>query len=100
MEDELRIFFLVVFIVQLLLCFKVKNLFVRLLPVLLFFVGACLFLIGCVYCSRGAADVWLGAGHAILALFCVQALVVCGIAWITLAIFGKKIKTGSSSTTK
>ena len=98
LEDELRIFFLVVFIIQLLLCFKAKKRFIRLLPVLLLLAGACLFLIGCVYCSRDAADEWLGAGHAILAMFCVQALVICGIAWIVLAIFGKKKDSPTSTT--
>ena len=63
-------------IVQLLLCFKAKNIFAKLLPLALLIVSTVVFSI----CSA-AANGWDGLGYLFFALLSFGLIVVCGIAW-------------------
>ena len=67
---------LIVLPMQLLLCFKVKNTFIRLLPsILLTLTTIVLF---CLMCS---AEEWDAIGYALLGVFSGVMLTVAGIAW-------------------
>ena len=71
----------VVLPVQLLLCFKVKSILLRLLPAVIFsFLTAALMLAG--YLIQG----WDGLGLIFLAIFAGIMTLACGIAWIVFAI--------------
>lgn len=62
--------------VQLLLCFKVKNTFIRLLPSILLTITT--IILFCLMCS---AEEWDAIGYALLGVFSGAMLIVAGIAW-------------------
>ena len=70
---------------QLLLCFKVRSLALRLLPVILLALLAGSFLL-LALCSPS----WDGLGYLFLAIFAGVMLAACGIAWAIWAITKKK----------
>ena len=75
---------IIVLAVQLVLCFKVRNRWIRLLP-------ACL----CVIAAAASLaltyfhDGWGGVAYMLLMIFCVCLLLVCGIGWLAWAIIKK-----------
>ncbi len=62
--------------IQLLLCFKVKNKAIRLLPVILLSISAICWILLSV-----AITGWDGLGYLFLAIFTGFMLFICGIAW-------------------
>ena len=66
---------------QLLLCFKVRRLFIRLLPVLVLSIPAILF-VGMLVASSG----WVRLGYLFLTMFAGFMLLMCGIGWSIWAI--------------
>ena len=62
---------------QLFLCFKVRNLLIKLLPIITF-----LILIISFFCMSQFAEGWDGLGYIILAMFAGILLVACVFAWI------------------
>lgn len=72
---------LIAFPIQLLLCFKVKNLFLRLLPSLVLVTAAASFFI----LMRAATD-WSAIGYAVLFVLSGVLLASCGLAWGTWAV--------------
>ncbi len=62
--------------VQLLLCFKVKNKVIRLLPALLLAIPAVCFL-GMSFAATG----WDGLGYLFLSIFVGFLLAMCGVGW-------------------
>ncbi len=80
------IFSLVVLLpVQLLLCFKIKSVAVRLLPVILLFIPALYFLV----LSVTAAG-WDSLGYLFLAIFAGFMMFVCGVGWMIWGITNRK----------
>ena len=71
----------VLFPVQLLLCFKVKSLFIRLMPAALLSVGVVIFTI-----LFAVATDWGKLGYLILDLFTLFMLLVCGLGWAVWAL--------------
>ena len=67
--------------VQLLLCFKVKNTFIRLLPSILLAITT-IFL----FCLMYSAEEWDAIGYALLGVFSGVMLIVVGIAWCIWAV--------------
>ena len=67
---------LIVLPMQLLLCFKVKNSFIRLLPSILLTITT--IILFCLMCS---AEEWDAIGYALLGVFSGVMLIVAGIAW-------------------
>ena len=67
---------------QLFLCFKVKKLILRLLPVTALFVLASAFII-----SSFTASGWDAIGYILLALFTGFMIIACGIGWGIWAIY-------------
>ena len=72
----LLILFFLVFFVQLLLCFKVKNLVVRLIPSCLFALMTAVFFV-----LIFVFDGWDSLGFLLLAICTASLLLACGIAW-------------------
>lgn len=74
-------------LLQLLLCFKVESLFVRLFPVGLFAVAGAWFLF--LFC---AIPGWDGLGYIVLAVYAAFLFVVCGLGWAlwALCLWNKK----------
>ncbi len=65
---------IIAILLQLLLCFKVKNLFLKLIPVLLLAISTIVFVV------LGAnVNGWEALGYLLLALLSFALLVVCGI---------------------
>lgn len=78
-----------VLLLQLLLCFKVKRFFIRLLPIVLFLVVAIVFVVMIPFSSG-----WDSLGFLFLAIFFGYVALVCGIGWGIWAIVKhKKRKT-------
>ena len=71
-------------ILQLLLCFKAKKIFIKLLPIALLIVSTIVF---CV-CSATIND-WDGLGYLFFALLSFGLIIVCGVAWGVWAIARK-----------
>ena len=71
-------------ILQFLLCFKVKKIFMKLLPMALLVVSTIVFSI----CSA-SVNGWDGLGYLFFALLSFGLLFVCGIVWGVWAIFRK-----------
>ena len=71
-----------VFFVQLLLCSKVKNLLIRLIPAMLFFISATCFIVLSYVYYEG----WDGLGALVLGLFFALLLLVCALAWVIRAV--------------
>ena len=67
---------LVVFPIQLALCFRAKKRFIKLLPTVLFAVAAVTF-----YIMAITARDWIGFAYIIVAVFCGAMLLFSGIAW-------------------
>lgn len=63
-------------ILQLLLCFKVKKVFIKLLPVALLFISTIVFSV----CSA-SINGWDGLGYLFFALLSFGLMIVCGIGW-------------------
>ena len=63
-------------ILQLLLCFKAKKIFIKLLPILLLIVSTIVFSI----CSA-SINGWDGFGYLFFALLSFGLIFVCGIGW-------------------
>ena len=81
---------LFVFPLQLLLCFKVKKLLIRLLPPILLTVATIVF-----FSLMFVAKDWDAVAYAIFGAFSGALLIVCGIAWgIWAIIFGVRKKKG------
>ena len=66
---------------QLLLCFKVKRIVLRLLPSIVLFAATAIF-----FAFIYIADGWDSLGYLFLALFTGFLLLVCGLAWLVWAI--------------
>lgn len=78
---ELTTFVLILSIVvllpiQLLLCFKVKNRIIRLVPVIVLFILTIIFIVTSVTVTG-----WDGLGYIFLAIFTGFMLLMCGIGW-------------------
>lgn len=74
-----------VFVVQLGLCFKVKSLLIRLVPAVLLFVAATVFIIlAYVYYES-----WDGLGALLLGLCLAVLLLICALAWGSWAVLKK-----------
>ena len=71
-------------ILQLMVCFKVKKIFLKLLPMALLVVSTIVFSI----CSA-SVNGWDGLGYLFFALLSFGLLFVCGIGWGVWAIFRK-----------
>ncbi len=67
--------------VQLLLCFKIKSLVVRLLPVMLLSIPML-----CFFVLSAAAAGWDSLGYLFLAIFAAFMLFICGVGWAIWAI--------------
>ena len=67
---------LIVMPVQLLLCFKAKRIFFRLLPSVILAAAAAVF-----FCMMRAATDWDAIGYAILGVFAGVLLLASGLAW-------------------
>jgi len=67
----------IVLIIQLLLCFKIKNKFIKLIPVILFLISTIVFSI-----FIFILDGWDSVGCLLLAIGSLFLLFVCGISWI------------------
>ena len=67
----------IVLIIQLLLCFKTKNKFIKLIPVILFLISTIVFSI-----FIFILDGWDSVGCLLLAIGSLFLLFVCGISWI------------------
>ncbi len=72
-------------ILQLLLCFKVKKVFIKLLPIALLIATTIAFSI----CSA-SINGWDGLGYLFFALLSVGLIIVCGIGWGVWAITRKR----------
>ena len=71
----------ILFHCQLLLCFKVKRIVLRLLPSIVLFAATAIF-----FAFIYIADSWDSLGYLFLALFTGFMLLVCGLAWLVWAI--------------
>lgn len=71
-------------VLQLFLCFKVRGLFIKLLPIFLLILATVAFSI----CSA-VINGWDGLGYLFLAIFSFGLLIVCGIGWGIWAIIRK-----------
>ena len=67
---------LVVFAIQLVLCFKVKFLIIKLLPVLALFIATIVFIV-----LMKLVSGWDALGYLLLALVTGIGVLVCGFAW-------------------
>ena len=67
----------IILIIQLLLCFKTKNKFIKLIPVILFLISTIVFSI-----FIFILDGWDSVGCLLLAIGSLFLLFVCGISWI------------------
>ena len=74
----------IVLSVQLVLCFKVRKLCVRLIPVCLSAIAAAVCL-ALTFLSEG----WDALGYLLLTMFSAGLLLVCGIGWLVWAIIKK-----------
>ncbi|MBQ5601493.1 MAG: hypothetical protein IIU77_01580 [Clostridia bacterium] len=72
-------------ILQLLLCFKVKKIFIKLLPIVLLIVSTVVFSI----CSA-SINGWDGLGYLFFALLSFGLILVCGLGWSVWAIIRKR----------
>lgn len=72
-------------IIQLLLCFKVKKIFIKLLPITLLIVLTIVFSI----CSA-SINGWDGLGYLFFALLSFGLILVCGVGWGVWAIIRKR----------
>ena len=76
------IFFVVILLpVQVKLCFKIKSLFLRLMPVIILSILLVYFIVMRIF-SAG----WDGVGYAIFAIFVGFMMLICGIVWVVWAI--------------
>ncbi len=73
--------------IQLLLCFKVKSLSIRLLPIIILSVLAVAFII-----MNLSTPGWDGLGYIFLAIYAGFMIFMCGIGWGIWAIINKKKK--------
>lgn len=74
--------FIIIFTIQLLLCFKVKSRIIRMLPmIVLVFSGVVLF-----FEAQKIPAGWDRLGYAIFMIYDVYSIVICGIAWMIWAI--------------
>lgn len=69
--------FVIIFIIQILLCFKVKSRIIRLLPMIILFLTAIVYLVLVSITPAG----WDRLGYAILVAYAVVMIFICGIAW-------------------
>lgn len=76
-EVIIYISILIMIPLQLLLCFKAKNLILKLLPIFIL-----LFLIVTFICMSQFAEGWDGLGYTILAMFAAILLFACIVAWV------------------
>ena len=74
----------ILFPLQLLLCFKIRSLFLRLLPVIILFLSAAALLLAGFY-----APGWDGMGYILLAILVCFMICACGISWVFWAIICK-----------
>ena len=72
-------------ILQLLLCFKAKKIFMKLIPIALLIVSTILFS----FCSA-SVNGWDGLGYLFFALLSFGLIFVCGIGWGVWAIVRKR----------
>lgn len=72
-------------ILQLLLCFKAKKIFIKLIPIALLIVSTIVFYI----CST-TINGWDGLGYLFFALLSFGLILVCGLGWGVWAIIGKR----------
>ena len=72
-------------ILQLLLCFKAKKIFIKLLPITVLIVSTIVFSI----CSA-TINGWDGLGYLLFALLSFGLILVCGIGWAIWAITKKR----------
>ncbi len=66
---------------QLLLCFKIKSIILRLLPLIAFLILTVLFAV-----RMFTADGWDGLGYMFLAIFMAIMFAICGVCWGIFAI--------------
>ena len=72
-------------ILQLLLCFKVKKIFIKLLPIALLIVSTIVFSV----CSA-SINGWGGLGYLFFALLSFGLILVCGVGWGVWSIIRKR----------
>ena len=87
-EMEAEIFAVIISVVvltaQLVLCFKARKLWIRLLPACL-----CVTAAAASFALTFLNDGWGGVAYMLLMIFCVCLLLVCGIGWLVWAIIKK-----------
>ena len=76
-EEKMILSFVVVFLIQLLLCFKVESHIIRLLPIICFL----LFGLYCVWKVIVIPPSWGRLSYLLLTVYCVVQIMLCGIAW-------------------
>lgn len=72
-------------ILQLLLCFKAKKIFIKLIPIALLIVLTIVF-----YLCSATINGWDGLGYLFFALLSFGLILVCGLGWGAWAIIGKR----------
>ncbi len=72
-------------ILQLLLCFKIEKLFIKLIPIALFTISTIVFSV----CSA-SINGWDGLGYLFFALLSFGLILVCGIGWAIWAMTKKR----------
>ena len=77
--------FISVLILQLLLCFKVQKIFIKLLPIALLIVSTVVFSV----CSA-SINGWDGLGYLFFALLSFGLILVCGVGWGVWSIIRKR----------
>ena len=72
-------------ILQLLLCFKAKKIFIKLIPIALLMVSSIV-----LYICSVTINGWDGLGYLFFALLSFSLILVCGLGWGAWAIIGKR----------
>jgi len=77
LEEKMILSFVVVFLIQLLFCFKDKSSVIRFLPII------CFLLLGlyCVWKVIVIPPSWGRLSYLLLAVYCVMQIMLCGSAW-------------------
>ena len=76
---------IIVFVLQLILCFKSRKILIKLLPVIILSISSIAFII----CSI-AINGWDGLGYLFFGFLSLGLLIICGICWIIWAISKNK----------
>jgi len=89
-EVFLLVLSIIILSIQILLCFKLKNNFIKLIPIILLLLLTVVFSV-LIFVSDG----WDTVGFIFLTIFSLSLLVVCGIGWLIWFIYNKCSKKKS-----